>query len=151
LESSISLILDIVVSLLLVATIIYAVRLNNRLGSLRRERKDLEAFTASFNSAVKRAESSISVLKKTADGLEDQVSRAQSLRDDLAFLMERGGVTADRLEEVIRNARKDYPTVSNLKIEPAVSDIAGEEDREDGQEPKSEAERELLRALQFAR
>lgn len=171
-ESSFSLILDIVVSLLLVATIIFAVRLNKRLGSLRREKKDLEAFAASFNTAITRAEGSISFLKETTDGLEDQVNKAQALRDDLAFLTERGGAAADRLEDAIRTSRKDLPGVSSgaspavtPTVTPAVTPVApppvsgaifgpgssGDGRQEDEGELKSEAERELLRALQTAR
>ena len=52
-------VLDIIVSLLLIATIGYAVMLNSRLSALRKNRDDLAKTIVNFNEATMRAESSI--------------------------------------------------------------------------------------------
>ena len=100
-----SLILDIVIAVLLVATIAYAFLLNRRLAGLRRDKRELESLAATFGQATIRAES-IAKLKFTVSTLNDRVDRAEALRDDLAFWL-----TADRgrpinWKKAIRRARK---------------------------------------------
>lgn len=139
-----SLALDVLVAVLLVITIGYAVVLNRRLGRLRRDKSDLEKLAATFVQATARAEESIGNLKKTADSLKERIDNAQALRDDLAFLIDRGGSAADRLEETVRAARKEGTSRPGLK-KPAAAHGNGKIS------PKSTAERELLKALQAAR
>jgi len=166
--------LDIVVSLLLIATISYAVRLNARLSALRKNRDDLAKTIVNFNEATVRAESSIPKLRKAAEeagqGLQERVEKAQSLRDDLAFMIERADTMANRLENAVRSARTDgggraaapavgtasQPTApltrggnSRAAQQAAIAAAAAGADAE-GDE-RSEAERELLRALQSMR
>lgn len=109
------LILDIVVVLLLIPTIIFAVMLNNRLSVLRKNRDELARLIAHFNEATVRAESGIPRLRKAAEdagkGLQDRVERANSLRDDLAFLCERADETAAGLEQAVRAARNEMKAV----------------------------------------
>ncbi|MEQ9448913.1 MAG: DUF6468 domain-containing protein, partial [Rhodospirillaceae bacterium] len=99
-------ILDIVVIVLLVPTIIYAVVLNRRLSALRRSREELAKVVNSFNEATMRAEAGIPKLKKATTEanhiLKDRVEKAQSLRDDLAFMIERADELATRLEGAVR-------------------------------------------------
>jgi hypothetical protein len=102
-------ILDIAVILLLVPTIIYAVILNRRLSALRRSREELAKVVNSFNEATMRAEAGIPKLKKATTEanhtLKDRVEKAQTLRDDLAFMIERAEELATRLEGAVRTAR----------------------------------------------
>jgi hypothetical protein len=104
-------ILDLVVILLLIPTIIYAGILNRRLGALRRSREELAKIVASFNDATLRAEAGIPKLKKATTEansiLKDRVEKAQTLRDDLAFMVERAEELATRLENAVRAARND--------------------------------------------
>lgn len=172
--------LDIVVSLLLIATISYAVMLNSRLSALRKNRDDLAKTIINFNEATMRAESSIPKLRKAADDagqtLQERVEKAQSLRDDLAFMIERADTMANRLENAVRSARVDGPAKleAGRSAEPtarggsaperspaprgaggraaqqaAIAAAAAASEAE-GDE-RSEAERELLRALQSMR
>jgi hypothetical protein len=102
-------ILDLIIAVLLVATIGYAVTLNSRLTALRRNRDQLSKIIAAFNEATVRAEASIPKLKRAAEeagaGLQDRMEKAQSLRDDLAFMIERADTMANRLENSVRSAR----------------------------------------------
>jgi len=141
-----SLVLDILVAGLLVITISYAVMLNRRLRVLRQDKTDLERLAAKFADSTIRAEDSISHLRKTADELKKRIDAAQSLRDDLAFLIDRGGSMADRLEEDVRAAREKAPPAPRQE-KPArkKKELPREEDS------KTDAERELIRALQSAR
>jgi hypothetical protein len=106
---TISMGLDILLVLLLIAVLAYAVILNKRLTQLRANKDELARVISSFNEATIRAESSIPRLKKAADevrsALEDKIDKAQSLRDDLAFMIERGDSMANRLEGSVRMAR----------------------------------------------
>ncbi len=104
-------ILDIVVILLLVPTIIYAVILNRKLVALRRSREELSKVVNSFNEATMRAEAGIPKLKKATTEanltLKDRVEKAQTLRDDLAFMIERAEELAGRVEGAVRAARSE--------------------------------------------
>ncbi|MGE4281454.1 MAG: DUF6468 domain-containing protein [Magnetospirillum sp.] len=178
-------ILDLLVSVLLVATIGYAVMLNQRLTQLRKNRDDLAKIIVSFNEATVRAESSIPKLRKAAEdagqSLQERVEKAQSLRDDLAFMIERADTMANRLENAVRSARTEVkggaatvpppvpraqtggsaaasglsPSLSSPSLAAAsaraatmaAAAAASEMDVDD----RSEAERELLRALQSMR
>ena len=167
--------LDIVVSLLLIATISYAWMLNQRLSSLRKNRDDLAKTIAAFNEATLRAESSIPKLRKAAEEsgqtLQERVEKAQSLRDDLAFMIERADTMANRLENAVRSARPDgkaaaaersgpaqvgtasTPTMPPPRMNPgrAAAIAAAAAGAEAEADDRSEAERELLRALQAMR
>ena len=138
-----SLVLDILVAGLLVVTISYAVVLNRRLRTMRQDKAELEKLAASFGAATTRAEDSIGRLKSTADDLRERIDKAQALRDDLAFLIDRGGSTADRLEEAVRAARDKAPVAPKVKAAEKIKPAA-----EPAVEAKSDAERELLKALQ---
>ena len=169
-----TLIVDIAVAVLLVVTIGYAITLNKRLNRLRRDKKDLETLARTFGESTMRAEDNINHLRTIAQALDIQMERAQSLRDDLAFLTDRGGSTADRLEELVREARdglgvapkpsrsgtvepRKSQTVEPLgtqTVEPRGETVKARPvppaTNEGGIEPRSEAERELLRALRDA-
>ena len=100
-----SLILDIVLAVLLVVMIWYSVMLNKRLNRFRGNREQMEKLAATFNDATTRASASIGDLRIASDALQDQLSKAESLRDDLVFLVDRGTLAADRLEDNVRSAR----------------------------------------------
>lgn len=154
-----TLIIDIAVAVLLVVTIGYAVTLNRRLQRLRKDKKDLENLARTFGESTVRAEENINQLRVVAQALDIQMERAQSLRDDLAFLNDRGGSTADRLEELVREARDGLGVVptppranqpQKTKPASAKAPITATKDESDEVKGRSEAERELLRALKDA-
>jgi len=141
-----ALVLDILVAGLLVVTISYAVMLNRRLRVMRQDKTELEKLAARFADSTVRAEESIARLRHTADELKDRIEKANSIREDLAFLIDRGGSTADRLEADIRDARKEAPPGPRDKAK------GKRENRPaDNEQPKTNAERELIKALQSAR
>ncbi len=102
--------LELVLILLLGATLFHALRLERALGVLKRDRAVLEELVEGFNDSTRQAESGITRLRAAADGAGRQIGRqiemAQRLRDDLAFLAERGEKLAERLEGAVRAARQ---------------------------------------------
>jgi hypothetical protein len=101
--------LDIVLIVLLAATLLQAIRLERALGILKRDRASLEALVAGFNISTHQAETGIQRLRSAVDGagrqVETQLAKSVSLRDDLSFLTERGDRLADRLDVLVRAAR----------------------------------------------
>jgi hypothetical protein len=115
--------LDVFVALLLMATIIYAVILNRKLGQLRADRASFEKMLKDFVSATSRAESGVALLQRTAQDsaaeLDAKRDGAVSLRNDLEFLVARASEQADRLEAQISEGRtrerpRPQPEVTNI-------------------------------------
>jgi len=131
--------LEIVLIVLLGATLFQAIRLERALGVLKRDRTSLESLVVGFNASTHQAESGIQRLHAAADGagrqIESQLAKSVSLKDDLSFLTERGDRLADRLDMLVRAARPLAP------------------EHPDGEGPKSAnpTERDVLQALRRAR
>src|SRR5260221_7886855 len=84
--------------------------LNRRLSGLRSNKAELEALIHSFGEACARAEAGVKTLRTATDEatrLQQYLDRSQALRDDLAFLLDRGSSLADRLEGGVRSARTE--------------------------------------------
>jgi len=100
--------LDIVVAILLVVAIGAAFVLNRRLAAFRAARTDFEQFIERFNTAAARAEGGVNTLKLTSDAtgraLQQSIVRAQALRDEINFLVERAEPMVDRLSAAHRAA-----------------------------------------------
>lgn len=120
---SFALLFDIVVAFLLLATIIFAVILNRKLSMIHNSREELQALLDHFSKSLNRAEDGILELRKAAnsigEGLDSQIKKTVTLKDDLAFLIERGENLANQLEEGIRKARTPArSTSSSIRVEP---------------------------------
>jgi len=104
-----SILLDGLLVVLLIATIIYAIILDRRLRVFRQARDEMQVLLASFTAATVQAQTSMTLLRDTSQttsaDLKDQFERGKALRDDLAFLLDRGASLADRLENGISVAR----------------------------------------------
>jgi hypothetical protein len=140
-------ILELALIALLAATLFHAVRLERALGVLKRDRVQLQELIAGFNTSTRQAEIGIERLRAAVDGAGQQVARqtdtALVLKDDLALLIERGDRLADRLDGLVRAGR---PLASEAPRLTVVADTdAGE------QRVRSQAERDLLKALRVAR
>lgn len=144
--------LELLLVVLLGATLFHALRLQRALGLLRRDRAALEELVTGFNSSTRAAEQGVERLREAADGAGRQIARqteaAQTLKDDLLFLSDRGERLADRLERLVRT-RPAEPG----PVEPAgdwtvavAEPVAAEPTR-----VRSQAERDLLAALRVAR
>lgn len=102
-----SIIMDLIAVAILIATLIYVFVLNQQ---LKKNRHQLETFIENFSSSLNRAELTIKELKELKDTvlktLIEQRHKASVLKDELAFLLDRGESIAQQLEKEIREARK---------------------------------------------
>jgi hypothetical protein len=113
----VGLVFDILLAVLLTATIVYAAVLNKKLTQLRDSREEMEKLIGEFSQATAKAEESLRELKERAAAsgeeletrvahVDKQLETARGLADDLSFMVEKGGSIADRLEEGIREGRR---------------------------------------------
>ncbi len=97
-----SLILDIVILVLLGATIFYAIRLSKHLDAFRSNRTDMERLIRELSSQITRAQEGVSALdeaaKESGDELRSLVTKSQSISNELAEMTEVGNSLATRLE-----------------------------------------------------
>ncbi|MEX2642449.1 MAG: DUF6468 domain-containing protein [Acetobacterales bacterium] len=177
-------VLDIVVAVLLSGVIVYAHLLNRRLGALRRHKSELLELVAGFQEATIRAETSVQTLKASAGeagtALKTQIGQAQTLFDDLDYMVKRSNDTADRLEKAMQRgrgalgpapvaaagdtdperepaaAKPRRPAVSRPEAAQPAPRPRAEQPRparqaSSGRAPASEIERELMKALEQVR
>jgi hypothetical protein len=139
--------LELALVALLAATVFHAVRLERALGVLKRDRVELQELIAGFNASTHQAETGIERLRAAADGAGQQIARqvdaAVSLKDDLMLLTDRGDRLADRLDALVRAGRPLASAPPRLTV---VSNTEPAEPR-----VRSQAERDLLKALRMAR
>lgn len=159
---------------LLVLAIGYGFVLNKKITALRRDQKDLEKLAISFSKATQRAESGVAQLRAATEGsvtaLQEIMTRAESVKRDLEFLIDRGIGTSDKLERSVRTAERGGPERSEkaersnkiatltalaeerLERRPANEPVLGVATRRDvDQSEKADAERQLLKALRAVR
>jgi hypothetical protein len=148
--SGLSVFVDLTIVTLLIVTIAFAAVLNRRLSAWRQDRTHFERVIAQFNEAASRAESGVERLKaaseQTGKTLQQAVTKGQSLRDDLAYLIERAEPLADRMTGSVRAARtrRDEPAPAASALAQKVEAAEREMDAND---ERGRAKRELLRAL----
>lgn len=141
---------DGLLALLLVVTIAYAVVLNRKLSALRATKDDMARMLADFAQTTAQAEAGVRELRERAtasgDGLsavvaaaDAKLEKATALKEDLAFLVEKGDSLADRLERGIEGAR-----ASQARPKAAGKTTGGARTEADGKPAKDEA---LMRSL----
>ncbi len=161
--------LEIALVLMLAATLVHAVKLERALGVLKRDRAELQELVDGFNASTRSAEQSIERLRAAADGsgrlIGRQTELATGLKDDLVFLIERGERLADQLDALVRASRSiNDQSRSDVMpsrfvpgriaapppapVEPA---LVRTPDAVPEARMRSQAERDLLRALRVAR
>ena len=143
---ALSWVLELVLVGLLALTLLHAVRLQRAVAGLQRERSALGDAVAGFDASTRDAEVGLGRLHHLAQGVAGQVATrieaAAVLKDDLAFLMERGEQLADRLETLVRAGRG----LDAARPAPEAGRPSA-----DGSRLRSQAERDLLQALQVGR
>lgn len=96
------LIIDVVVIVLLGATIFYALRLEQKLANMRGAQTALADVIRELNTSAVRAEAGIQGLKAAAassgQSLDEKIKRARSLADEIELLLQSGERLGQRLE-----------------------------------------------------
>ena len=150
-------IIDGILIILLSATIFCAVSLSRRLSSLRSDKKNLEKLMSEFHHISEKADKSLTGIRATAEEVSRELAEAnaksRSMRDELAFLVER----ADRIAEKIATKSNDLSVgkeandkhldneqPNNEQIDDSAGMANDIDFKDSGQ---SQVERELLSAL----
>ena len=106
----VALFLNIVILVLLGATIYYVYRLTQSLDNFKEHRQELDSVIANLLSSIDQADHSVQVLKQAsadkAGDLERLIDQAQSLSDELQIINEAGESIAKRLEKLAETNRK---------------------------------------------
>lgn len=104
-----TLIVDLIVAGLLVATIVYAAMLDRKLGALRKSKTEMESLIKDFAESTTKAEQGLAELRSHAgssgNDLQQQVDDAAKVLTDLKFLVERGETLSNQLETASADAR----------------------------------------------
>ncbi|MBJ7418444.1 MAG: hypothetical protein JHC88_23835, partial [Niveispirillum sp.] len=107
--SILSLLLDVAIVGLLVATIIYALRLNKQLSAVKESRAELEELVKGFAEATAQADSSVKGMRKAAhesgETLSSLINRAQTLKEEMELIVQAADGLANRLEAASGKAR----------------------------------------------
>ena len=170
---TLSLVLDLLMVGLLVATIAYAIILNRQIARLRESRGELAELIKGLNDAMAKAETGVRGMKQTAhqtgDGLQKSIDKGAALRDELQFMIEAGNALADRLSGFSDGRAKAAakPGLKSPAPRPVFDELdegraapppmprrapPDDDDRpREGEEGLSRAERELLRAIENRR
>ena len=150
-------IIDGILIILLSATIFCAVSLSRRLSSLRSDKKNLEKLMSEFHHISEKADKSLTGIRATAEEVSRELAEAnaksRSMRDELAFLVER----ADRLAEKIATKSKDLSVGKEANDKHLDNEQPNNEQLDDSagmandidfkDSGQSQVERELLSAL----
>ncbi len=106
-----TLMFEAVFAVVLLVTIVYAVKLNARISGLRERDSELREMIEQFNVASSQARDSAAALKSAGVDADRQlrasIDRAQALNDELAFMIEHGATIADRIERAAIQQRSD--------------------------------------------
>ena len=147
---TVPLLLEALLAVLLAATVSYCYVLNRRLGALRATQAEMQALISEFNRATERAEAGIVLLRRASDeagaGLQRRIDKAQTLADELGFIVETGDRLADRLTGQISAARRPAAAGTATPVVEPVAVVAASRP-DGGAKPRSEAAREFQHAL----
>lgn len=144
--------IDGILIILLVATIFCAVSLSRRLSSLRSDKKNLEKLMGEFHHISEKADKSLTGIRATAEEVSRELAEAnaksRSMRDELAFLVERADRLAEKIatnsNDLLVGKEADEKSLDNEPLDDPDSTASGIDFKDNGQ---SQVERELLSAL----
>lgn len=153
----VSIVLNLVVIGLLIATIIFALRLSRQLSAVKDSRSELEGLVREFAESTAQADASVQGMKKTAaesgEALSAMIQRARTLKDELEIIVQAADVLADRLETASGRARQGQAAPAPAAARPTAPAAPLQATRPvaAGPEPRSKAERDLLQAMENLR
>ena len=148
--SAFTLIVEAVFVVLLLVTIVYAVKLNARISGLRARESELQEMFKQFNEASDQALDSVQILKSAGVEADRQINasteRAQALREDLAYMIEHGERIADRLERAATTQGSARNTVTRPAGE-AEPNVPTSQPADDDGQYRSEIEQALAQVI----
>lgn len=123
---NIGLIVELALTGLLAVTLIYCIILERRLAAVRRGQEGLKSTIGELNGAIVNAGASMRALKASAagaaDALDERLSRARGIIDELAVLTASGERIAERFDRAVSTqsaaraqAQPELPSGSIMK------------------------------------
>jgi hypothetical protein len=142
----IGLFFDVIVLGALIATIFHAMKLSRQFKQMQDDKRAFEALISALNVAASRAEAAIGSMKEAATdsgtGLQDKITKARGMAEELEIMVQAGDNLADRLNKLATESRKAAPPPAF-----AADDSAADDTQKQSLQPRSRAEKELLEAL----
>jgi Domain of unknown function (DUF6468) len=142
-------ILDLVLILLLAATISYCVNLSRKLSVMRNAQGDLKKVAQEFDQAIVRSKIGVDELKRaseqTGKDLHNELDEARELLEELKLINASSSRIADRLQQGVDGTGKKLSGSQSSRM-PSDEDEFEIKDLSE-LSPRTEAERELLQAL----
>ncbi len=151
---------DVLLMVMLLATMLVAFRLERALGVLRRDRASLEKLVQNFNDSTAQAENGIEKLQAAAQSTGRDIGRhidqARRLESDLQFLISRAEKMADKVEAGLTSSKRiasaeARSSTDSLSPKPSFSLSSTLGAAEAEAKPRSQAEKDLLLALRAVR
>lgn len=103
------LLLDCITIVMLLITIVYCWKLNNKMTELKKNRREFQAFIQNIDNALIKAHTSIKELQaltaQTSTDISENLNKARLVVDDLTFMTDRASVLTDKLEQIINTSR----------------------------------------------
>jgi hypothetical protein len=105
LQAMVSMGLELLLSVLLAATLVYCIVLERRLSSVRKGQEGLRKMIGDLNGAIANAGASLRALKmaagEAAETLDDRLKRARALSDELSLITNSGERIAQRFDRSV--------------------------------------------------
>lgn len=118
---TLSLVVEIVLSLLLMLTVGYCALLERKLSMLRKGQDGLKDTIAELNTAIDNAGASMRLLKTSAaeisEKLHEEIGRGRSLADELSLLTSSGERIASRIERGAPRSTSPLPAALAGRLE----------------------------------
>jgi hypothetical protein len=121
-----SMLLDIIMAGLLLATIVYCLKLNRRITLLQDSRSELARIIREFDASTTRATQNINEIhtatNRISENIQLKIDKANYLANDLEMMIERGNKMAGKTEAPpLRSAPSAAPSRTMADIMPARS------------------------------
>lgn len=135
---------DIIILVALAVTMWRATQLSKQFDRMQADRKAFEQLIGALNLSASKAEAAIRGIKDTAiesgNTLQDKVTRARGISDELEIMVQAGDNLAERLQTLAEKSRQ--ATGRDVSSEERAATAAPA-----GAQPRTRAEKELLEAL----
>lgn len=145
----VGLVFDIIILVALAATMWRAVTLSRQFDRMQADRKAFEQLIGALNVAASRAEAVIKSIKDNAiesgGVLQDKVTRARGISDELEIMIQAGDNLAERLQGLAEKSRIN--TTNNAQGAAPVQTPELRASAPQGAQPRTKAEKELLEAM----
>lgn len=114
-----SLVLDVIIMVMLTATIFYSARLSKKLTIIRSQKDELAANLVAFNNATDAALLAVEELQvkgeKICRQIEESIKKGQVTADDIEFLIDRAAKRVKEMDAMVQKS-SPKPAVNNNTI-----------------------------------